>query len=120
MASELNYMSQVLNEKLRCQLCKNGLSIDKQRWYKCLTNVNHHICQDCGNKKPPQSSFQFGTTKSFGTFCCDNISKDYCVMTEQLLKAPTMQFKCAYYGCEEINFKDGMLFHQNECIYRLG
>ena len=45
----------------------------------------------------------------------------HCGMTEELLKAKSMLFKCmnTSRGCQEIKGEEAMIAHEAECIYRL-
>ena len=103
---DMNQMSKVLHERLKCQICEDTLTVGNYCWYKCSVNVNHEVCQDCkeNNKK-----------------CCDSkVSKEHCKVTEELLMSETMQFKCVfeYYGCQVVSTESVMEVHMIECIYR--
>ena len=101
----MNFMNQVLHDRLKCQLCENRLSVGKYHWYKCLIDLNHEICQDCKDK-----------------ICCGKeISNKFCKLTEELLQAKSMLFKCINEsrGCQEIFGKEAMISHESCCIYRL-
>ena len=97
-------MSQIIANQLKCYACECGPRAGKPHWYKCLSS--HQICENCK------------TTKCK---CGEAISKEHCKMTEALLKSNTMRFKCFNQsrGCLEISGEEAMIFHEQECIYRL-
>ena len=104
--------NQILIEQLKCYICKSGLKVGKHRWYRCLQL--HMICQDCKETKEAIAM----TAKCS---CKKKILLEYCKMTEALLNAEKIRFKCENQerGCQEKLDEENMIFHQSECVYRL-
>ena len=100
-------MSQVMYEKLKCQVCETGPTAGKSQWYQCLSH--HQICQDCKTAELTKCP------------CGRMISSDHCSLNEELLKLTTMRFKCknTKNGCKETLSEEAMISHQIDCIYRL-
>ena len=106
-----NQVSEVLFERLKCESCGTHVRAGKYRWYLCLSYPSQHkTCQDCKEVK----------NRKFCP-CGGFITKEHCTMTEELLKAGTMRFKCTNLsrGCQEIHGEESMISHEIECIYRL-
>mgnify|MGYP001501498874 CR=1 FL=1 len=102
-AADLQDFSQVFYEQLKCHICESRLNAGEDRWYQC--NYFHWICHDCKNR----------------TCCRYSIGGDCCKLIEAALNVGTMRFKCENLsrGCKETSDKEGMIFHQTECINRL-
>ena len=100
--------SQILYEKLKCQICESRVKAGKHHWYRCTQG--HRICQDCREVKE---------TKKCS--CTKFIPFQHCEVIEALLNEGKMEFKCENLtrGCNESLDEDNMIFHQTECIYRL-
>ena len=100
-------VSQVMYEKLKCQVCETGPTAGKSQWYRCLSH--HQICQDCKTAELTKCP------------CGRMISSDHCSLNEELLKLTTMRFKCknTKNGCKETLGEEAMISHQIDCIYRL-
>ena len=100
-------MSQVMYEKLKCQVCETGPTAGKSQWYQCLSH--HQICQDCKTAELTKCP------------CGRFISSEHCSFSEELLKLTTMRFKCknTKNGCKETLGEEAMISHQIDCIYRL-
>ena len=103
-------MCQALYDRLKCETCGSRLRAGKYRWYKCSRAANHHVCQDCKEEQ-----------KVGKCSCRKFILEEHCAMTEALLKADTMTFKCTNEsrGCKEIYGGKAMNEHEEECIFRL-
>ena len=94
--------TEVLSERLSCELCGNGPRVGDSHWYHCQAYHPHEICQECKEIKEQH-------------YCsCGEI-------IETLLKLDTMRFNCnnAIRGCEEILGGKAMIVHKIECVYRL-
>ena len=105
---DLNQMSQSLFDQLKCVACEGLLKPGKTRWYRCL---NHHwICQDCKSVGYKQLCFD--------PECREHLSRDHCPLTEELLKADSLLFKCTSPGCQEILKEKAMIEHEIECILK--
>jgi len=103
MASE--GMNQVIETQLKCYACGSGPRAGKLHyWYKCLSS--HQMCESCARVV---------------CRCGGGITIEHCKMTEALLKLKTMQFKCSNqtHGCQETSGEEAMVFHEEECIYRM-
>ena len=106
----LNQMCQAVYDRLKCERCGSRLRAGKYRWYKCSGAANHQVCQDCTEVQ-----------KIKNCSCGKLIFKEHCAMTEGLLKADTMSFKCTNEsrGCNEIYGEKAMKEHEEDCIFRL-
>ena len=100
--------SQILYEKLKCQICESRVKAGKHHWYRCTQG--HRICQDCREVKE---------TKKCS--CTKFIPFQHCEVIEALLNEGKMEFKCENLtrGCNESSDEENMILHQTECIYRL-
>ena len=106
--SNFNQTCQAFFDNLVCKICNTHPKAGKYRWYQC--KAQHRICQDCkeiGERNTCQ--------------CELKILKNHCSMTEQLLKADDMRFKCANLsrGCVKAADEKSMVSHEKDCIYRL-
>ena len=107
MASALGDMIKVIENELKCHSCGVGPRAGKShQWYKCLSS--HSTCMVCA-------------IGAFKCKCGEALSKQYCKMTEELLKLKSMRFKCHNQsrGCQETMVEEAMISHETECIYRL-
>ena len=98
-------VSQVIANQLKCYVCGCGPRAGKpHHWYKCFSS--HQICENC---------------KAVKCKCGEAITKEKCKVIEALLKSKTMRFNCfnQIRGCRENSGEDAMIFHEQECIYRL-
>ena len=102
--------SQVVYDQLKCFNCSSSLKAGKHRWYKCIQG--HFVCQDCVEVEG-KNTCSFKCKKPF--------IPGHCKMTEALLNAENMRFKCENLtrGCQETSGKENMIFHQDECIFRV-
>ena len=107
-AASRQEFSQVFYDQLKCFNCSSSLKAGKHRWYKCF--AFHLICQDCKEVK--------GYKKCS---CNKPIASESCGVIEALLNTDTMRFKCENLirGCQETSGQENMIFHQDECIFRV-
>ena len=111
MASAFGDMNQVIENEVKCYSCGNGpRSGQSCRWYKCLSF--HSMCEYCMEQQLNVGNV--GKCK-----CGEALSKNYCKMTEELVRS--MRFQCANEsrGCQEIMVEEAMISHEKECICRL-
>ena len=110
LVGDLSVVNKVLIERLNCQTCGSCLRAGKYRWYKCTGAANHQICQECKEQKTFEKCL-----------CGEPLMKDHCAMTEEILKAVKIQFKCPneIRGCQEILGEKAMIGHETECSFRL-
>ena len=104
---DLSQFCRVLYESLKCDTCGSHVRAGKYRWFQCIGQPQHRICQDC--KEEECSECNFPTLI------------EHCAMTENLLKTTTMQFKCmnTSRGCQEFHGEEAMIAHEAECIQRM-
>ena len=115
-------MSQILNEKLICQRCGTRPRADRSVfWFNCTAlNFPCKTCYDCKVqmwKERPNG--QIGHGKQICS-CGQTISVVRCLIIEELLKLSSMRFKCSneVRGCQEVEEKDEMIAHEQECVHR--
>ena len=109
MAASLEDLSKTLTEmqsNLVCQVCEDRARPEKKLWYRCLKL--HQICQDCRGKREKCT-------------CGQQMSTEYCKMTEKLLSNRSLKFNCvnAKNGCNVTLAEDGLKDHESECFFRL-
>ena len=95
-------ISQIIKTQLKCYGCGSGPRAGKPHWYKCFSS--HQICENCNG---------------YQCKCGDSIIKEHCKFIEALLKS--MRFNCVNQsrGCQGISGEEAMIFHEQECIFRL-
>ena len=110
---------EIFNEQLKCYICESFPKAGKHYWYRCMQG--HMVCHECKEARKP-SFFKFGASSNQTVCSCQKpFMPDHCKLIESLLNARKMEFKCENLtrGCQETSGKENMIFHQDECIFRV-
>ena len=120
-------------EEFQCHLCNELPSTNVTKFYRCMNQ--HLVCEFCRVSKsccqPPELSCRYCPKKMAAMGVCScypykqsvtkHKSADYkeCTIVRKILEQWQL-LACKFYknGCREINFKDDLLEHQEECDFR--